>query len=60
MKNIVTLTKIIDRYDDRKYYYTVDKGHNKWFFYDLVKAENFIKLLGARYDYKEIFIEGLI
>lgn len=61
MKNgrVVTLTKIIDRYDERNFYYTVDNGAFKWFFYDLVKAENFIKSMGARYDYKEI-VDGLI
>ena len=52
--NVVTLTKVVDRYDDRNFYYTVDNKGFKWFFYDLVKAENFIKSMGARYEYKEV------
>lgn len=50
----ITLTKIIDRNDERHFYYTVDNKAFKWFFYDLVKAEAFIKSLGERYDYKEL------
>lgn len=50
-REIVTITKIID---------TVDNKAFKWHFSTLVDAENFVKYLGAHYNYKEKFVEGLI
>lgn len=59
-REIVTITKIIDTIDERIYYYTVDNKAFKWHFSTLVDAENFVKHLGAHYNYEEKFVEGLI
>lgn len=54
MDKIVTLVKVVDKHEEDKFYYYVDYGNHRKFFYDLVEAENYIKSLGARYEFKTI------
>lgn len=59
-KTVFTLTRIMDKHDNQKFYYTVDNGAFKWFFYSLVKAESFIENENGVYNYKEVYVDGLI
>lgn len=56
MDKILKLVKVTDYFDEHKFFYYVDVNNdlkNVHFFRYLVDAENFIKELGAKYEFEE-------
>lgn len=59
-KNVMTITKIYERNNERNYYFTVDNKAFKWFFNSLESAEEFVKNNDSVYDYKELEVDWLL